>query len=140
MTPRRPSNPAAWPRWATAFSEAIRCHPIIWAQRIRRWDRPRPPSYRRGRKRNQESTVTECWSLLPFYAEHTGLREQNVNTSAFRELRKQAGLSVREAARALGIPVKLVSQLETGAANLPVSAWNLLFSRLKRLRPLGSRG
>lgn len=27
MTPRRPNNPAAWPRWATAFSEALRRRP-----------------------------------------------------------------------------------------------------------------
>ena len=27
MTPRRPNNPAAWPCWATAFSEALRRRP-----------------------------------------------------------------------------------------------------------------
>ena len=27
MTLRRPSNPAAWPRWAAAFSEALRRRP-----------------------------------------------------------------------------------------------------------------
>ena len=65
----------------------------------------------------------------------TGTYQQTANTVRIRELRKGAGLSVREAAKVLRLRVGTVSQLETGQATLSATEWSAIFSSLESIVP-----